>query len=138
MPVFRYFAYVGGALLALLLVANAYLPKPAEQHARRNVDHPPIRITSQDVKQPPVFIDTSQPTMVLPQAPAPPIRVEPAPPKDNASVKLARAGEALAQMKPEGKRAARKPAPRKYAVHRVQSRTAMVQPFFFPRLFASW
>ncbi len=137
MPVFRYFAYVGGALLALIVMVNAYLPKPAEQHARRDVDHPTIRITSQEVKQPPIFIDTSQPTIVLP-APALPIRVEPTPPKDNASVKLAQAGEALAQMKPEGKRAARKPALRKYAARRMQSCTAMVQPFFFPSFFGGW
>lgn len=134
MPVFRYFAYVGGALLALIVMVNAYLPKPAEQHVRRDVDHPTIRITSQEVKQPAIFIDTSQPTIVVP-VPAMPIRVEPA---DNASVKLAQAGEALAQMKPEGKPAARKPAPKKYAVRRVQSRTAMVQPFFFPSFFGGW
>jgi hypothetical protein len=137
MALFRYFAYVGGALLALILMLNVYLPKPVEQHARRQVDHPTIRITSQEVKVPAVFIDTSQPTIIPPPAPAQRIRVEPTPPRDNASVKLAQA-EAFAQMKPEAKRAARKPVPKKYAARRVQSRTAMVQPFFFPSFFASW
>ena len=63
MPVVRYFFFVGGALLALLFISNAYLPKPPEM-ATADADLPVIRIHS-DRKWPErVVFDTSRPTIV--------------------------------------------------------------------------
>jgi len=63
MPIFRYFMFVGGAMLALLLAANYVLPsQPVEQAvAITSNDQPLIRIRS-DRHLP----DTSQPTIVPP------------------------------------------------------------------------
>jgi hypothetical protein len=64
MPVLRYFLYVGGALLALLLFANALLPQaPAIGSLASGADTPVIRIHS-DKKWPErVVFDTSQLTI---------------------------------------------------------------------------
>jgi hypothetical protein len=63
MPVLRYFLFVGGGLLALLLGANALLPQaPAVSSLASSVEFPTIRIHS-DRKWPQrVVFDTSQPT----------------------------------------------------------------------------
>ena len=64
MPVLRYFLFVGGALLALLLGANALLPReaPAVGSLASSAEVPTIRIHS-DRKWPErVVFDTSQPT----------------------------------------------------------------------------
>jgi hypothetical protein len=62
MPVARYFVYVGGVLLALLFIADAWLPRapaPGEQPTRSAT----IRIHS-DRKWPErIVLDTSQPTI---------------------------------------------------------------------------
>ena len=65
MPVLRYFVFVGGALLALLFVSDAYFPKlPDEVRADTGVDKSIIRIHS-DRKWPErVVFDTNQPTIV--------------------------------------------------------------------------
>jgi hypothetical protein len=63
MPVGRYFALVGATLLALLYVADWFLPKsPVEPIADASAK-PVIRIAS--VQQPPerIIIDTSRPTI---------------------------------------------------------------------------
>ena len=66
MPIGRYIAWVGASLLALLFVADWYLPKPLPEPAGNGIDRPVIRIAS--VQQPPerIIIDTSQPTIVPP------------------------------------------------------------------------
>ena len=63
MPLARYFFYVGGVLLALLFISDAYLPKlPAADGV--NTDLPVVRIHS-DRKWPErVVFDTSLPTIV--------------------------------------------------------------------------
>jgi hypothetical protein len=65
MPLMRYFVFVGGALLALLLIANASLPAlPVAEGSRPVVDRSVIRIHS-DTKWPErVVFDTSRPTIV--------------------------------------------------------------------------
>ena len=69
MLVVRYFLFVGGALLALLFVADTWLPKlPAEQRA--DADLPVIRIHSDRKWPQAVVFDTSQPTIVSAQAEA--------------------------------------------------------------------
>jgi hypothetical protein len=69
MPVLRYFIFVGGALLALLFVADAYAPpQPAAAKADTvaAVDNPTLRIRS-DRKWPQAIVfDTTQPTIVPP------------------------------------------------------------------------
>ena len=66
MPIGRYIAWVGASLLALLFVADWYLPKPLPETAGDGINRPVIRIAS--VQQPPerIIIDTSQPTIVPP------------------------------------------------------------------------
>jgi hypothetical protein len=66
MPIGRYIAWVGASLLALLFVADWYLPKPLPEPTGNEINRPVIRIAS--VQQPPerIIIDTSQPTIVPP------------------------------------------------------------------------
>lgn len=62
MPLARYFLYVGGVLLSLLFIADAYLPKPPASE-RADTERPAIRIHS-DRKWPErVVFDTSLPTI---------------------------------------------------------------------------
>jgi hypothetical protein len=64
MPVLRYFLYVGGALLALLLVCNAVLPQePATGSLVSGADTPAIRIHTDQKWPERVVFDTSQPTI---------------------------------------------------------------------------
>ena len=78
MPLTRYFAYTGGVLLALLFLLAWYLPPPATEPARADVDRSTIRLQSQHKWPRAVVFDTSQPTIVPPpvavaeQPPAPP------------------------------------------------------------------
>jgi hypothetical protein len=64
MPLARYFLFVGAALLALLFVADSFLPKPpAAEVTAAAADHSIIRIQS-DRKWPErVVFDTSIPTI---------------------------------------------------------------------------
>jgi hypothetical protein len=102
MPLARYFSYVGGVLLALLLVLDAYLPKvPVAERADANL--PVIRIHS-DRKWPErVVYDASLPTII----PAQIARREASIPAPAAvadvSVKTGER-EALAQMQPSNPR----------------------------------
>jgi hypothetical protein len=77
MPVLRYFIFVGGALLALMIGLSSFLPEP-EAIARPDAVRPVIRIASDSVGPPRVDIDTRVQIAVvpatvpetLPQAPA--------------------------------------------------------------------
>lgn len=65
MPLARYFAYMGGVLLALLFISNAYLPKLPIADGTSS-DLPVIRIHS-DRKWPErIVYDTSLPTTIIP------------------------------------------------------------------------
>jgi hypothetical protein len=70
MPILRYIVWVGTSLLALLFVANWFLPEPPQEAAHEAIEKPVIRIAS--VQRPPdsVFIDTDQPTTVPPPMPS--------------------------------------------------------------------
>jgi hypothetical protein len=83
MPIGRYIAWVSASLLALLFVADCYLPKSLPEPSRDAIKRPVIRIAS--VQQPPerIIIDTSQPTIVppptlvgdaVPDQPSPPLQ----------------------------------------------------------------
>ena len=110
MPLMRYFAFVGGALLALLLIANVCLPAlPVAEGSHSTVDRSVIRIHS-DRKWPErVVFDTSRPTIV--PAPAPAVVVAEAPsPQKTAAIQpvktpavqpgKGRVREAYAQLRP--------------------------------------
>ncbi len=65
MPIGRYFLYIGSVLLALLFVADWYLP-PGKEPRRAHVDRYSIRIHSAHKWPSAVTIDTTQPTIVPP------------------------------------------------------------------------
>jgi hypothetical protein len=98
MPLARYFLYVGGILLMLLLVASAWLPKPPA--AAETAEYlPPIRIQS-DRKWPErVVFDTAAPMVRVAQAADSAIVDPPAPPAP-AGVISRDLREALAQLQP--------------------------------------
>ena len=69
MPLLRYFTFVGGALVALLIVVGSCFPE-AETITNRDVARPVIRIASERVGPPRVDIDTRvQTAVVSPSAP---------------------------------------------------------------------
>ena len=75
MPIGRYMAWVGTALLALLFVANWFLPQSFGGAAADEINRPVIRIAS--IQQPPerIVIDTNLPTIV----PSPTLSADAAP-----------------------------------------------------------
>jgi hypothetical protein len=68
MPIFRYFMFVGGALLALLLTADFVWPTVpiAQTVGVASYDQPLIRIRSDRHLPERVVLDTSQPTIAAP------------------------------------------------------------------------
>jgi len=84
MPLLRYFTFVGGALLALLLVVSSCFPE-TETIDHRDATRPVIRIHSDRVGPPRVDFDTrvriavaaSPVPDILPQAPARVAEVQP-------------------------------------------------------------
>lgn len=68
MPIFRYFMFVGGALLALLFAADFVWPTSpvAKAIATASNDQPLIRIRSDRHLPERVVLDTAQPTIVAP------------------------------------------------------------------------
>ncbi len=71
MPVARYFLFVGGVLLALLLAIDALFPQQAvlaSQGASSSVDKTVVRIRSDQKLPERVVYDTSLPTIVPPPA----------------------------------------------------------------------
>jgi hypothetical protein len=123
MPVVRYFLFVGGALLALLFIADAFFPKlPAVEDASSAstvaggavADISVIRIHS-DRKWPErVEFDTSHPVIIpasvrMAEAAAPPPAIADAP---------ARPGDAFAQLQ-----APKKPEPKLPSKHRTVARS---------------
>jgi len=70
MPIGGYVACVGTALVALLFVANWFLPQSVSEPAAQEINRPVIRIAS--IQQPPerIFIDTNLPTINLPPTPS--------------------------------------------------------------------
>ena len=121
MPVARYFMYVGGVLLALLFVVNAYLPAPPPIVEKAETELPVIRIHSERKWPKPVVFDTSHPTI----APAQPVQLakaevakpEAAVPPSPATVadvaSKARMRDALAQLQPSDLKQVEQPDPKK-------------------------
>ena len=111
MPIFRYFIFVGGALLALLFAADFMVPPaPAVQAvAAATNDQPLIRIRSDRHLPERVVLDTSQPTIATPTVKTAAVAAPQPPVADNASPVLAdmsakaRVRETFAQFTPEPK-----------------------------------
>jgi hypothetical protein len=66
MPIVRYIAWVGTSLLALVFVANWFLPESLPEPAHEAIGKPVIRIASIQQLPERIVIDTSQPTIVPP------------------------------------------------------------------------
>jgi hypothetical protein len=98
MPLVRYFIFVGGVLLALLFIADAYLPRlPATERTAAAADLSVIRIYS-DRKWPErVVFDTTLPTVTPPTSAITETRVPPPPSIADAAPK-AGVHEAFAQL----------------------------------------
>jgi hypothetical protein len=69
MPLGRYFAFVGSLLLALLFLADGYMPKLPAEPTRVDIDRSIIRIHSRHEWPEAIVIDTSLPTIIPPPAP---------------------------------------------------------------------
>jgi hypothetical protein len=110
MPLGRYFAFIGSTLLALLFLANSYLPQPAAMPARAGVDRTVIRLHSSQKWPERIVIDTSLPTIVPPPARVAdslPARPPPAARPPREALALAMPPEVVAPA------VARKPAPKR-------------------------
>jgi hypothetical protein len=66
MPLGRYFVFTGSMLLALLFLADWYMPHTAAPTARAEFDRSIIRLRSQHKGPERIAIDTSLPTIVPP------------------------------------------------------------------------
>jgi hypothetical protein len=129
MPVFRYFAYVGGALLALLLVLNWSLPALNADGTQDSVDRSIIRIHSQQKWPAAVVFDTAVSTIEPPQAPAVAAAVPAAQPAREA---FAMASEAAPAARPADAVKAAKPRVRRARTARApDGRVANSEPFGF-------
>jgi hypothetical protein len=129
MPVARYFLFVGGVLLALLLAIDAIVPQEAvlASQAAPSVNKTVVRIRSDQKLPERVVYDTSLPTIVPPtvtaQAVAPPV---PAVASADATAQ-ARARETFAQFVPPE---AKKPEPQVQRKRKVaKSRPAPTMQF---------
>jgi hypothetical protein len=111
MPLARYFVFVGGVLLALLFLSDAYLPKlPAAQMA--DTDLPVIRIHT-DRKWPErVVYDTSHATIIPAQIANPDVGA-PAPATVADIAAKAQVREAFAQMPPSDSQQLQQSEPKK-------------------------
>jgi hypothetical protein len=118
MPLARYFAFVGGLLLALLFLADWYFPTPAAAPATTGVDKTIIRLHSAHRWPESIVFDTSLPTIVPPSALAAVERLSPAAPAPSPK-------QAFALVLPEATpvRADPSSVPRK-RIHRPRTRTA--------------
>jgi hypothetical protein len=91
MPIFRYFVFVGGALLALLFAVNFVLPASpvAQAVATAGNDQPLIRIRSDRHLPERVVLDTGQPTIAPPAVKTAAVAAPQPPVQDAASAALA-------------------------------------------------
>ena len=113
MPIFRYFMFVGGALLALLFTANLVWPAPpvGQAVATAGYDQPLIRIRSDRHLPDRVVLDTSQPTIAAPVVKTAAVAAPQPPVKADALAEMsakARVRETFAQFTPKGDAASAK------------------------------
>jgi hypothetical protein len=132
MPLARYFFFVGGALLALLLITDAVLPKlPVADRSETGIDLPVVRINS-DRKWPErVVFDTSTAAIIPAIVPVLPAQTEASVPAPTIVADVsagARVRDAFAQFEPAyPKRTGPKPqGKRKIAKNRIGPPTVLV------------
>ena len=126
MPVFRYFAYVGGALLALLLILNWSLPALNAEGTQDSVDRSTIRIHSQQKWPAAVVFDTTLPATAPPPAP---VAAATEPAAQPAREAFAMASEAVPAARPADAVKAAKPRVRRTRTARAPD--SRVEPFGF-------
>ncbi len=145
MPLLRYFLYVGGALLSLILIANLVLPQePFPATLTSATELPPVRIQSDRKLPERIVFDTSSTvaTAPVPMLPAPKVAAAIAPaaaPAVTAEISArARVREAFAQLPAEEAVAEPKmdqmarvvvPAPQMYKVKQAPKRIAAPRPY---------
>jgi hypothetical protein len=132
MPVARYFLFVGGALLALLLAIDAFVPPQlgVASHAAPGIDKTVVRIRSDQKPLERVVYDTSLPTIVPPAATVQAAAAA-APPVVAGTSAQARVRETFAQFVPTE---AKKPEPqvqRKRRIAKSQSTPPKSPPMRF-------
>lgn len=137
MPLSRYFVFVGGLLLAVLLLIDWYSPQAVTEATAASVDHTAIRIHSAHRWPSAVVFDTAQPTIV----PTPAAVIAEAAP-DKPSSKPVREALALSQESDVPAAAAAAPAPAKRAKRHSRARApaarvASYEPFAFRPFFQS-
>jgi hypothetical protein len=132
MPLARYFFYVGGVLLALLFVPNAYLPK-APLAERANANAPVIRIHSERKSPERIVFDSSLPTIIPPRIASDEASIPSLPAATDVSVK-AREREAFAQMQPSNARQPQPSNPKKREP-RLQHQAKIAKRYNAPQFF---
>ena len=102
MPVARYFLFVGGSLLALLLAIDAFVPQQAvvASQAAPSVNKTVVRIRSNQKPPERVVYDTSLPTIVPPVVTAQTVAPTPPAAASADAAAQARVRETLAQFVP--------------------------------------
>jgi len=106
MPIARYFLFVGGVLLALLVAIDALFPQQAAvvSQAAPSIDKTVVRIRSDQKPPERVVYDTSLPTIVPPVVTAKAATPPPPVPTPVVADIPARARETFAQLVPEAKK----------------------------------
>jgi hypothetical protein len=134
MPVARYFLFVGGVLLALLLAIDALVPQETvvASQAAPSVDKTVVRIRSDQKLPERVVYDTSLPTIVPPPAVTAQVTAPVVAPSAAADATAqARVRETFAQFVPEAK----KPEPQVQRKRRIaKSRPAPSMQFAQPQM----
>ena len=127
MPVVRYFVFVGGALLALLLAINAFVPQPVAvaENSAPTVDKTVVRIRSDQKLPERVVYDTNLPTIVPPTSNVQ-VAAAPAPPAADASAQ-ARVRDTFAQFVPAESKKAEPQRKRKVAKVRANPPVRVAQ-----------
>ena len=133
MPVVRYFLFVGGVLLALLLAVDAFSPQQVAvaSNTAPGVDKTVVRIRSDQKLPERVVYDTSLPTIVPPTAT---VQVAAAPAATEATAQ-ARVRDTFAQFVPAEPKKIEPQVQRKRKVAKVRAnppvRVAQQSPFGF-------
>src|SRR5689334_14831165 len=145
MPLLRYFLYVGGALLSLILIANLVLPQePLPASLTSATELPAVRIQSDRKLPERIVFDTSTTvaTAPVPVLAAPKIAAVATPAPASATTAemsaKARVREAFAQLPPSDEVSQPKmdqmarvvvPAPQMYKVKQAPKRVAAPRPY---------
>ena len=121
MPVARYFLFVGGVLLALLLAVDAFSPQQVAvaSNAAPAVDKTVVRIRSDQKLPERVVYDTSLPTIVPPQSRGSRVAAAPVAPSADATAQ-ARVRDTFAQFVPAEPKKAEPQVQRKRKVAKVR------------------